>query len=115
MQDIDIKTLLNIDPYLASDSAFDKSNMVGNVMSQVTRDNKVWALPVVIEPSILKYDVERFNKAGVQVPASGWTVDTFADALKKLNTECIRSFFIMHGVLYHECKPASFYKLLFSV
>ncbi|MCC7451813.1 MAG: hypothetical protein IT324_30670 [Anaerolineae bacterium] len=84
VQDIDIKTLLNIDPYLASDSAFDKSNMVGNVMSQVTRDNKVWALPIVIEPSILRYDVDRFNKAGVQVPTSGWTVDTFVDALKKL-------------------------------
>jgi ABC-type glycerol-3-phosphate transport system substrate-binding protein len=79
--------LLNLDPFLSADSTFDKNDVIGNIMAQLQRDNKTWALPVVIEPSILEYNVEKFASAGVPEPVNGWTIDAFNDALKALKKD----------------------------
>ncbi|MEP7289049.1 MAG: hypothetical protein ABI947_25115 [Chloroflexota bacterium] len=79
-----LDTLLNLDPFLNADSTFDKSDVVGGVMAQLQRDNKTWAMPIMIEPSALKYDTEQFKKAGVPLPDQNWTLDAFNDALKTL-------------------------------
>jgi ABC-type glycerol-3-phosphate transport system substrate-binding protein len=79
--------LLNLDPFLSADSTFDKTDVLGNIMTQLQRDNKTWALPIDVEPAILKYDEERFNKAGAQLPVKGWTLDEFRDATKVLKVD----------------------------
>jgi ABC-type glycerol-3-phosphate transport system substrate-binding protein len=79
--------LLNLDPFLTSDTSFDKNDVSATMLTQVTRDNKIYALPISIEPFILKYDTEKFSKAGAQAPAKGWTVDAFKDALKVLKID----------------------------
>ncbi len=79
--------LLNLDSLLAADSAFDKRDMLGNTLSQVTLDNKIWMLPSDISPYVLKYDSQRFSKAGLPQPALTWTVDQFADVLKALKAD----------------------------
>jgi ABC-type glycerol-3-phosphate transport system substrate-binding protein len=79
--------LLPLDPFLSADSTFDKTDIVGNSLQQVTRDNKIWAMPVIILPTILKYDPDKFDKAGLPAPQNGWTIDKFNDALKALHVD----------------------------
>src|SRR5262249_17361450 len=79
-----LTSLLNLDPYLSADKSFDKSDVVGNIMSQLERDGKTWGLPIMLQPEGLKYDADQFSKASVPAPSKGWTVDAFVDALKAL-------------------------------
>ncbi len=84
---VSLNLLLNLDPFISADSSFDKSDVEGSIMVQVQRDNKTWALPITIEPSILQYDSDRFSKAGALAPTAGWTIDAFKDALKTLKID----------------------------
>lgn len=81
--------MLNLDPLLATDTSFDKSDMLGNTLSQVTLDNKVWMLPSDISPYVLKYDNTRFSNDGLPAPSLNWTVDQFVAALKAFKTDSI--------------------------
>ncbi len=79
--------ILSLDPFLTADKAFDKADVLGGLLPQIQRDNKIWALPVAIQPAILRYDAENLSKAGITVPTSGWMVDSFIDALKILKPD----------------------------
>jgi ABC-type glycerol-3-phosphate transport system substrate-binding protein len=78
--------LVPLDPFTSADTSFDKADLVGGVLAQVTRDNKIYALPADIAPEVLKYDASAFEKAGVPAPGLLWTTDQFTDALKQLRT-----------------------------
>jgi ABC-type glycerol-3-phosphate transport system substrate-binding protein len=80
----DVSGLLNLDPLLDADPTFDRDDVIGNTLAQLQQDNKTWALPLAIEPQMLEYDQEQFARAGVPEPTSGWTVDAFIDALRRL-------------------------------
>jgi ABC-type glycerol-3-phosphate transport system substrate-binding protein len=82
-----VPKMLNLDSLLTADPAFDKSDMLGNTLSQVTLDNKIWMLPADISPYVLKYDSERFSRNGVPLPSLTWTIDEFADTLKTLKAD----------------------------
>jgi ABC-type glycerol-3-phosphate transport system substrate-binding protein len=76
--------LLNLDPFLSTDFSFDQNDIVGGLMPQLQREGQTWGLPIVIEPSILRYNTEQFQRAGAIAPTTGWTVDQFGDALNAL-------------------------------
>jgi ABC-type glycerol-3-phosphate transport system substrate-binding protein len=84
--DMEQPVYLNIDPFTDADPNFDRSDFIGDALAQVERDNKLWALPIVIQPEVLWYDEAAFLDAGVLSPVSGWTVDEFNDALRMLKT-----------------------------
>jgi multiple sugar transport system substrate-binding protein len=81
---LDMTTILNLDPFMDADPSFDRNDVVGGVLAQVQRDNKIWALPIVIQPDGLKYDSDAFNRAGIPAPDNGWDINSFNDALKTL-------------------------------
>ncbi len=81
---IDPATILNLDPFMDADPSFDRNDVIPGVLSQVQRNDKTWALPIIIQPEGLKYDSEAFQKAGIPMPENGWTINTFTDALKAL-------------------------------
>jgi ABC-type glycerol-3-phosphate transport system substrate-binding protein len=83
----DLGVLLNIDPFLSADSSFDKSDVIGDSLTQMQRDNKTWGLPIVIQPAILKYNSTQFDKAAVPNPGANWTIDAFKDAVQRLKTD----------------------------
>lgn len=89
-------SLLSLDPLLAADPTFDKDDMIGSTLERLTIDGKVWAMPIVIFPSVLKYNRDVFNQAGVSIPDSSWTVDQFKDTLiaLKQNTAGDPPFFL---------------------
>ncbi|MEZ4671075.1 MAG: extracellular solute-binding protein [Anaerolineae bacterium] len=82
--DIDLSKILSLDPYLDADPDFDRSDVLPGVMQQLERDGKTWAYPITIQPSVLWYNTETFDKAGLVSPETGWTVDTFGEALTAL-------------------------------
>ncbi|MCC7450280.1 MAG: hypothetical protein IT324_22875 [Anaerolineae bacterium] len=78
--------IIPLDPLTSADTSFDKADMVSGVLAQVTRDNKLYAMPVDLSPEVLLYDATAFEKAGIPAPGLTWTIDQFADALKQLRT-----------------------------
>jgi ABC-type glycerol-3-phosphate transport system substrate-binding protein len=80
----DLSQLTNLDPYMSADASFDKNDVVGNIMPQLQRDNKTWGFPIIIQPQILRYNQDMFEKAAVPAPEDGWSISQFNDALKSL-------------------------------
>jgi ABC-type glycerol-3-phosphate transport system substrate-binding protein len=80
----DLSTILALDPFVDADPSFDKSDVVGDVLTQLTRDGKLWAYPFGIEPAILKYNATTFDKSGAATPIAGWTIDEFSTALRTI-------------------------------
>lgn len=80
----DLSPLLNLDPFMSVDASFDSSDVVGNSLQQLQKDNKTWAIPITIQPEVLKYNSELFSQAGIVPPENGWTTDEFNSALELL-------------------------------
>lgn len=80
----DLSTVLSLDPFLNSDPTFDPNDVVGNLLTQVQRDNRTWALPINLNVSTLDYNSVRFAQSGVPEPVNGWDISAFEDALRRL-------------------------------
>ena len=78
--------VISLDPFIDADPTFDKADIVGGALQQVQFDNRTWALPMVIQPEVLRYNPTLFTEAGVPLPENGWTVDQFVDALRRLKS-----------------------------
>ncbi len=76
--------LLPLNPFTSADPRFENADMLNGVITQVTRDTKIYALPVNIAPDVLKYDALAFEQAGIPAPGLVWTTNQFTDALKQL-------------------------------
>jgi ABC-type glycerol-3-phosphate transport system substrate-binding protein len=81
---IDLSTILSLDPYLDADPNFNRDDIVNGILSQVQRDGMTWAIPMTLQPGVLQYDATQFQNAGAFEPAEGWTVDEFEAALNAL-------------------------------
>jgi ABC-type glycerol-3-phosphate transport system substrate-binding protein len=76
--------LLNLDPLINADTSVDRSDFMGDSLARLQHDNKTLGLPIYLQPEVLRYNVEDFNKAGIKLPEDGWDVSAFAEALKTL-------------------------------
>ena len=81
---LDLQTVLNLDPFMNEDPTFTESDFLAGVLPQVRRENMTWAYPLFIQPEVLWYNTERFNETGATTPFSGWAVDEFINALQTL-------------------------------
>ena len=84
--DGDLSLLRSLDPLLSSDAAYDPSDMINGVMQQVQRDGQTWAMPLMIQPVVMRYNPTLFNNAGAFAPTTGWSVDEFEMALRTLKS-----------------------------
>ncbi len=81
---IQLDKILSLDPFLNADSAYDAKDYVGGALAQVTRDNKIWAVPMGISPTVMWFDPTSLANAGVPKPAFGWETSAFKDTLNAL-------------------------------
>lgn len=79
-----LDSILALSPFLDADSSYSAADFVGGTLAQVTRDNKIWALPLGIQPTVMWYDPLSFSNNGLTKPAAGWDVSAFADDIKTL-------------------------------
>jgi ABC-type glycerol-3-phosphate transport system substrate-binding protein len=84
IQAISLEDLLNLDPFMDADPNFDRSDFLGGALEQVRRENRTWGYPIVLHPSVMWYNSQQFQQAGVPLPEGGWTIDAFTDALRNL-------------------------------
>ncbi len=76
---------LSFDPLMNADPTFDRADFIGAALDQVQRDNRIWAYPIMLQPSVLWYDAALFDRAGLPSPEQGWTVADFNNALQTLS------------------------------
>lgn len=81
---IDRGLLQPFDPFLATDSEFDRSDIPDVLWSSVTRDGQIYALPMTLMPLMVWYNPTTFEEAGVPLPQNGWTISEFLDAMTQL-------------------------------
>ncbi len=85
MPNLDLTTVLNLDPYFSADSSFNPDDLVAGALAQLQRGGRTWGYPLVIEPQVIHYYADILSKAGVPLPTNGvWTADQFANALTTL-------------------------------
>ena len=85
--DADLTKILNLSPLADSDPTFDRSDFIGNTLTQLTRDNKLWGLPIQLEPAVLMYNDQLFKQAGLSLANNEWTLNDFNNALAVLRTD----------------------------
>jgi len=85
--DADLTKILNLSPLADSDPTFNRSDFIGNTLTQLTRDNKLWGLPIQIEPATLMYNDQLFRQAGISISNNEWTLNDFSNALAVLRTD----------------------------
>ncbi|MBC7871903.1 MAG: extracellular solute-binding protein [Chitinophagaceae bacterium] len=78
----DLELLLSVDPLLQADPNFNADDFVGEVLSQVSREGRTWAVPLTILPEVMWYRTTAFEQAGLPAPEGGWTITDFTAALQ---------------------------------
>lgn len=84
---MDLQTVLNLDPFLNEDPGFDRNDFLSGVLSQMTREDLIWGIPLFIQPEVLWYNSQTFTDRGAQLPENGWTADQFIDTLQTLRPD----------------------------
>jgi ABC-type glycerol-3-phosphate transport system substrate-binding protein len=82
--DATLTDLLPLDPFMNADPDFDQSDFLNGVLNQVQRDNQTWAYPIAIQPSVMWYNSDLFDKSNLPAPEGDWTLDAFNDAIRTL-------------------------------
>jgi ABC-type glycerol-3-phosphate transport system substrate-binding protein/beta-lactamase regulating signal transducer with metallopeptidase domain len=77
-------SLLPLDPYLNADASFNPSDYAPSILAAVQRGSQTYALPLTIQPLILRYSGDRFTEANLPAPTNTWTAEAFTDALNAL-------------------------------
>lgn len=75
----------SFNPLISTDPSFDATDFVGNVLDQVKREDQTWAIPLVIQPEVMFYNPDVFNRNGAFMPQGSWTVAEFEDALRTIH------------------------------
>ncbi len=86
VSDLDLSTVLSLDPLLLSDPNYDANDYIVGVLQQVQVDGMTYAMPVSITPLVLRASSDAFSQAGIAIPQGSWTVSEFEDALRQLSS-----------------------------
>lgn len=82
------KLLLDLTPYV--NSSLNKNDFYMSVFDagkEIAGQGKYVAVPFALVTTVLFYNMDMFDKAGLPYPDSTWTWDTFRDAAKKLTLD----------------------------
>ncbi|MCO5199005.1 MAG: extracellular solute-binding protein [Anaerolineae bacterium] len=73
-------TLLPLNPFVDADAAFDLDDFYPALLNQFQDQGQLWGLPAELNPTVLEYNRELFDAAGVDYPEPGWSIGDFLDA-----------------------------------
>ena len=69
--------VLNLDPLIDSDNAFNEDNIVPTVLDTMRINGSLWSYPLHLYPSAFYYDPIQFNELGIAEPSTDWTINDF--------------------------------------
>ena len=71
--------LLSLDQLIASDQKVNKDDFLPNALRMFVESGKTWALPAGLDPQVVYFNKDLFDRRKVAYPAEGWTRDDFAE------------------------------------
>jgi multiple sugar transport system substrate-binding protein len=74
----------SLDPWIESDKTFKTDDFYPGALPLFQGDGKTWGVPVGMDPFVLYYNKDLFDKAGVPYPTASWTWDDFLQAATKI-------------------------------
>ncbi|MGB7338067.1 MAG: extracellular solute-binding protein [Phototrophicaceae bacterium] len=74
---------LDIQPFLYADSAFSPDNFAINTLESLQWDNATWGMPISANVTVLAYNKQAFDDAGLTYPNPNWTVDDFDNVIRQ--------------------------------
>lgn len=85
------KAITNLDDYIKADKV-DLNVLEKSAVDSVTRDGKLWALPLANQPMVFFYNKDLFDQAGAKIPTADWTDkswnhDAFVTASKAISKD----------------------------
>lgn len=74
----------NLRPLLAQDATVTEQDYYSNALAAYEWQDGLWALPTVMNVSLIFYDKDAFDEAGVAYPQPGWTWAEFVATAKSV-------------------------------
>lgn len=79
--------LLNLDPYVAKDPSFHRSDYVPQSLQGLTYHGHLYALPRGYSATVLYYNKDIFDQMHVAYPTASWTLNDLLTAARKLTNK----------------------------
>ncbi len=76
--------ILDLSPLTSTDPNLNPDDFYPAAWNSVQWEGGVWALPVSIDATMLIYDPDSFDQAGIPYPSDRWSMDDLASAAKAL-------------------------------
>lgn len=71
--------LWDLRPYVEGDDAFDWPDFYPSLRDLVNRDGTIAAIPSAVDPGVILYNRDLFDRYGVAYPEAGWTWQDFVE------------------------------------
>jgi multiple sugar transport system substrate-binding protein len=79
----DIETL-DLSPFVEGGESFERQDFYPGLIDMFTDENKIWAMPYVVDVGVMYYNRDLFDRYGVAYPAIDWTWDDFLRAAQAM-------------------------------
>jgi ABC-type glycerol-3-phosphate transport system substrate-binding protein len=80
----ELTATLDLQPLVDADPSFVLDDYPAALLTPYRQGSQLHGLPWGISPRVVGYNKDRFDAAGLQPPAAGWTMDDFLNAAQKL-------------------------------
>ena len=77
--DESLAAIVNMEPFLATDSTTGKDDFYPSVLEQFTYQGQLWGLPGGVTVSLMNYNKDLFDAAGLAYPGVDWTTGDFLE------------------------------------
>ena len=77
--DESLAAIVNMEPFLATDSAISKDDFYPSVLEQFTYQGQLWGLPGSVTVNVINYNKDLFDAAGLAYPSADWTTSDFLE------------------------------------
>ncbi len=74
-----LAAIVNMEPFLATDSAISKDDFFPSVLEQFTHQGQLWGLPGSVTVNLMNYNKDLFDAAGLDYPSVDWTTNDFLE------------------------------------
>ncbi|HEU4328641.1 MAG TPA: extracellular solute-binding protein [Roseiflexaceae bacterium] len=78
------RALLDLQPLVDADPDFGPHDYPSALLATFRQDGRLLGLPHSLELPVVQYDPALFEQAGLEPPASDWTLDQYIDAAQRL-------------------------------
>jgi multiple sugar transport system substrate-binding protein len=79
LDDESLAAIVNMEPFLATDASVNKEDFFSAVLEQFTYQGQLWGLPGSVTVSLMNYNKDLFDAAGLAYPTLDWTTGDFLE------------------------------------